>query len=140
MIGRERRERMFVERPANFGDRDHNCDHDRSGGGNLSRDDGDGDVGGDDDDWYACMSVSGLRRKLHEFFRRLKRSPYLLAVSLPTFNNNGNVLRGDKDDVASLRGGGMWRLKSEDNVQHAFARAEEFFLERCCLANAASAG
>jgi hypothetical protein len=89
MIGRERRGRMFVERPADFGDHNHDRDHNRGGGADPSGDDGDRDVGGDDDNQYACTFMFGLRRKLHEFFRRLKRSTYLLLASLSTFDDNG---------------------------------------------------
>ncbi len=71
---------------------------------------------------------------------QLKRSTYLLSANLPTFDNDRNVLRGDEDDIASLRGGGTWRLKSNNNVRLAFACAEEFFLERHRLADAVSTG
>ncbi len=122
-----------------MGDRNHDCNRNRGGGGNLSGDDGDGDMGGDNDDRYTCTSMYGLRCKLHEFFRRLKRSTYLLLASLPTFNNR-NILGGDKDDVPSSQGGRMWRLKSDINIQRTFAPADEFFLKRCRLANATSSG
>jgi hypothetical protein len=36
---------------------------------------------------------------------QLKRSTYLLLANLLTFDDNGNILRGDEDDVALLRGG-----------------------------------
>jgi hypothetical protein len=134
MIGRERRGRMFVERPANFGDCNHDLDCDHGSGSNLLGDNWDGDVEGDSNDRYTCSLVSGLRRKLHEFFRRLKRSTYLLSASLPAFDNDRNILWGDEDEVALSWGGRTWRLKTDDDVWCAFARTEEFFLERCRLA------
>ena len=124
MTGRERRGRMFVERPADlFGD----CDRDVVDDGDSS-----------EDEDHACTSMTGLRRTIHEFFRRLKKSTYLLSASLPTFDEGGNVLGGDEDDVMSSRGG-TWRLESDDDVRRAFLRAEEFFLERRLLAAAATA-
>jgi hypothetical protein len=70
----------------------------------------------------------------------LKWSTYLKLANLLLFDNDGNVLGGDEDNIASLRGGRTWRLKSNKSIWCAFACAEEFFLEQRRLADAATAG
>jgi predicted sulfurtransferase len=134
MTGREKRGRMFVERPSDF---DVNYDNNRRGD---DRDD-------DSSSSYACNSVAALRRTIHEFFRRLKKSTYVLSASLPTFDVDGNMLthpetdddddndynvKGGADDVVDCDntvGGGTWSLESDDDVRLAFVRAEEFYRE-----------
>ncbi len=137
MTGREKRGRMFVERPSNF-DLDYGCAH-------RGDDDDDGD--NNSSSTYACNSIAALRKTIHEFFRRLKKSTYVLSASLPTFDVDGNMLthpqmeddeidvngKDGLDDVADgdngLGGEGTWRLESDDDVRWAFVRAEEFYLE-----------
>lgn len=125
MNGREKRGRMFVERPSIF-----STMQDYSGGNEeKQRND-------DDDNDYACMSLKALKQTIHEFFRRLKKSTYILSASLPILDEDGNVLmseEGDDDDddqnnnddnTSSL---GMWRLETDEDVHRAFLQAEHFF-------------
>ncbi len=109
MNEREKRGRMFVERPSDDG-------------------------GGDE---HACTSIGALRRTIHEFFRRLKRSSYVLSASLPTLDGDGNVLTHADDasfefneGAAAARERGTWPLETDDDVRAAFDEAEEFFLQQ----------
>jgi len=121
MNGREKRGRMFVERPSLFS--------------TLQIDDEqlDGDASDDDDNnEYACMSLKALKQTIHEFFRRLKKSTYILSASLPILDEDGNVLtseEGDDDDDDDQNSSplGMWRLETDEDVQNAFLQAEQFF-------------
>ena len=103
MNGREKRGRMFVERP-------------------LSLDT-------ESDDELPCTSLKALKQTIHEFFRRLKRSTYTLSAGLPTLDDEGNVLMYDEDsdDEDTL---GTWSLQSDEDVMHAFQEAEQFFLKQ----------
>lgn len=127
MTGREKRGRMFVERPAFF-DRLYNNDDD--------------DINDEDDvEDMACMSLKALKQTIHEFFRRLKKSTYILSASLPTLDQEGNVLPfpedysdSDNDEdggsssaaaAATAAMDGLWRLETDDDVQKAFVQAEQ---------------
>lgn len=119
MNGREKRGRMFVERPATF----------------LPSDDSTNAKEENIEDEYACMSLKALKQTIHEFFRRLKKSTYILSASLPTLDEEGNVLTHADDmietndtttDVDMI---GTWTLESDDDVHQAFIQAEEFFLQ-----------
>jgi UPF0176 protein len=123
MNGREKRGRMFVERPSILSTMQDDSAEQRD----------DNDASGDND--YACMSLKALKQTIHEFFRRLKKSTYILSASLPILDEDGNVLmseEGDdddddpnnKDNTSSL---GMWRLETDEDVQNAFLQAEQFF-------------
>jgi len=103
MNGREKRGRMFVERP-------------------LSLDT-------ESDDELPCTSLKALKQTIHEFFRRLKRSTYTLSAGLPTLDDEGNVLMYDEDsdNEDTL---GTWSLQSDEDVMHAFQEAEQFFLKQ----------
>jgi predicted sulfurtransferase/predicted O-methyltransferase YrrM len=131
MTGREKRGRMFVERRLLSLDNNNN---------NNKRDDDVDDNNIDDaaaninDEYadHACTSMSGLRRTIHEFFRRLKKSSYLLSASLPTLDDEGNVLGGhsdDEEDAILSSKGGTWTLNSDDDVRRAFMRAEQYYLD-----------
>jgi hypothetical protein len=107
MNGREKRGRMFVERPS------------------------DSSLHADDEE-YACRSLKALKQTIHEFFRRLKKSTYLLSASLPVLDQEGNVLMYDnesdeEDDRTVL---GTWPLESDEDVQMVFDKAEQLFLEQ----------
>ena len=131
MNGREKRGRMFVERPDVLSTV-------QSGGGDVleQRDDDDATDDYDDND-YACMSVKALKQTIHEFFRRLKKSTYILSASLPILDEDGNVLISeDGDDDNDQNGGnnnasslGTWQLEKDEDVQNAFLQAEEFFFK-----------
>ncbi|KAL7521687.1 hypothetical protein ACHAWX_006361 [Stephanocyclus meneghinianus] len=111
MNGREKRGRMFVERPPFFADdRRKNMDY-------------------DDANNYACMSVKALKQTIHEFFRRLKKSTYVLSASLPVLDQEGNVLMYDDDESEDedRQMSGTWTLETDEDVQHAFFEAEQFF-------------
>ena len=125
MNGREKRGRMFVERPPFFSSE-------------KSADDvGNNSAQEDDEAVYACMSLKALKQTIHEFFRRLKKSTYILSASLPTLDEEGNVLT-HADDVIFDNGTaaeqyqnmlGTWSLETDDDVQKAFIQAEDFFLQ-----------
>jgi len=107
MNGREKRGRMFVERSPSL----------------LSTlEEGKQE--------YACTSLKTLRRTIHEFFRRLKKSTYILSASLPTFDVDGNVLTHSYDsDDEQHDNMGTWTLETDVNVQNAFIQAETFYNE-----------
>ncbi|KAL7548790.1 hypothetical protein ACHAWF_012049 [Thalassiosira exigua] len=127
MNGRERRGRMFVERPADFG-------ADSSEEGLAS-------------EYHACASLRALKKTVHEFFRRLKKSTYVLSASLPILDEEGNVLTHADDayenhtlaDAVEAAGArseaesesdapdASWPLESDEDVRRAFLRAEEFY-------------
>mmetsp|Transcript_17800 Transcript_17800/g.35697 ORF Transcript_17800/g.35697 Transcript_17800/m.35697 type:complete len:989 (-) Transcript_17800:127-3093(-) len=124
MNGREKRGRMFVERPSIF-----SAMQNEGGEGEVEQRDDDAS----DDNEYACMSLKALKQTIHEFFRRLKKSTYILSASLPILDEDGNVLtseEGDDDDQnindnnSSL---GMRRLETDEDVQNAFLQAEQFY-------------
>ena len=125
MNGREKRGRMFVERPPFFASE-------------KSADDvGNRSMKEDDEAVYACMSLKALKQTIHEFFRRLKKSTYILSASLPTLDEEGNVLT-HADDMIFENGTaaiqqqsmvGTWSLGIDDDVQKAFIQAEDFFLQ-----------
>ena len=124
MNGREKRGRMFVERPSIF-----SAMQNEGGEGEVEQRDDDAS----DDNEYACMSLKALKQTIHEFFRRLKKSTYILSASLPILDEDGNVLtseEGDDDDQnindnnSSL---GMWSLETDEDVQNAFLQAEQFY-------------
>lgn len=106
MNGREKRGRIFVERPS-F----------------------DTDIDEESTKEYPSTSLKALKQTVHEFFRRLKKSTYLLSASLPVLDEYGNVLMYDSDDE-DRETAGTWSLKSDQDVQHAFQEAEQFFLEQ----------
>lgn len=101
MNGREKRGRMFVERPQ----------------------------GEEDSQDYACGSVKALRKTIHEFFRRLKKGQYILSASLPTLDEEGNVLTHDDVSEENHTLFGTLPLESDLDVQRAFAEAEDFFFK-----------
>ena len=102
MNGREKRGRMFVPRP----------------------------IDGSEEE-CAVTSLKALKQTIHEFFRRLKKSTYLLSASLPVLDEEGNVLMYDSDDDDEERETiGMWSLESDEEVQFAFREAEQFFLKQ----------
>lgn len=110
MNGREKRGRMFVERP--------------QGEANAQE--------------YACNSAKALRKTIHEFFRRLKKGQYILSASLPTLDEEGNVLT--HEDPAIMDGVpnnhtlfGTLPLESDSDVQRAFAEADDFFFKHRSL-------
>eukprot|EP00804_Cyclotella_cryptica_P001449 CCRYP_003694-RA/>CCRYP_003694-RA protein AED:0.06 eAED:0.06 QI:1192/1/1/1/1/1/6/97/939 len=113
MNGREKRGRMFVERPTFFGENTMKSIDDEEDANN-----------------YACMSVKALKQTIHEFFRRLKKSTYVLSASLPVLDQEGNVLMYDDDDSEDedRQMLGMWPLDTDEDVQNAFFEAEQFFL------------
>ncbi|KAL9178631.1 hypothetical protein ACHAXT_001969 [Thalassiosira profunda] len=117
MNGREKRGRMFVERPPFFSDAD-------SSHGQAEED------GGTEE--YACTSLKALRKTIHEFFRRLKKSTFILSASLPTLDEEGNVLtHADDMPMEGDNSTGMlgtWSLEADEDVQRAFQEAEDFFL------------
>lgn len=134
MNGREKRGRMFVERPpsssssssSRLGDNDGNDD-----GYDYERQVGEWQ--GDDADAaeHACKSLGALRRTVHQFFRRLRKSTYVLSASLPTLDEGGNVLThayDGKDAPGEEDATGTWPLESDDDVRRAFVEAEEFYL------------
>lgn len=111
MNGREKRGRMFVERPHFFSD---------------------GTVTDEDSSNYACMSLKALKQTIHEFFRRLKKSTYILSASLPILDESGNVLMYDDDEESDgddRQVLGTWMLETDKDVQKAFVEAEQFFLQ-----------
>ena len=118
MNGREKRGRMFVERSPSL----------------LSTlslaDNREGEEKKEDE--YACTSLKTLRQTIHEFFRRLKKSTYILSASLPTclptFDVDGNVLTHN-DDNEQHDNMGTWKLESDLDVQKAFIQAETFYNE-----------
>ena len=123
MNGREKRGRMFVERPPFFSDTEDSSSSDSETDNEEKDDDG-------DDVEYACMSLKALRQTIHEFFRRLKKSTYILSASLPTLDERGNVLTHDDVGIEQTETVlGTWPLESDDDVQDAFAQAEDFFLQ-----------
>ena len=101
MNGREKRGRMFVERPQ----------------------------GEEDSQDYACGSVKALRKTIHEFFRRLKKGQYILSASLPTLDEEGNVLTHDDVSEENHTLFGTLPLESDLDVQRAFAEAQDFFFK-----------
>ena len=110
MNGREKRGRMFVERPQEEANAHE----------------------------YACNSVKALRKTIHEFFRRLKKGQYILSASLPTLDEEGNVLTHEDpaimDDASSNHTlFGTFPLESDLDVQRAFAEADEFFFNHRSL-------
>lgn len=122
MTGREKRGRMFVERPSDS--LPPSCWGAMASKTSTTSTRG---RGGDD----ACTSVSALRHKIHEFFQRLRKSTYVLSASLPTVDEeDGNVLThaedSDDDDYDGRDGGGTWKLESNNNVRRAFVRASSF--------------
>ena len=104
MNGREKRGRMFVKRPPSS-------------------------VHSEEEEEYACTSLKALRQTIHEFFRRLKKSTYLLSASLPVLDEEGHVLMYDTDDE-DHQVEGTWSLNTDADVQHAFREAEKFFIEQ----------
>ena len=104
MNGREKRGRMFVERPFSLDT--------------------------ESEDELPCTSLKALKQTIHEFFRRLKRSTYTLSAGLPTLDGEGNVLMYDEDsdDEESRDTLGTWSLQSDEDVLHAFREAEQFFV------------
>ncbi len=147
MNGREKRGRMFVERPSYFSSADlPPSTSTASTTASLSTNsavnyevecDMDVEVGLEVADGHACTSLSALRRTIHEFFRRLQKGTYILSASLPEFDEEGNILihdeDGDIDDPGSTtisRGNvETWPLESDDDVRKAFNSAEEYFLQ-----------
>jgi predicted sulfurtransferase len=113
MNGREKRGRMFVERPSIFTSK-QNYDDDNDGTS-------------DDENEYACMSLKALKQTIHEFFRRLKKSTYILSASLPILDEDGNVLMSEEGDDSASMGTMMWSLETDEDVQNAFLKAEQFF-------------
>jgi predicted sulfurtransferase/predicted O-methyltransferase YrrM len=119
MNGREKRGRMFVERPINFGAVAEQQQH--------------RDASDDNNDDYACLSLKALKQTIHEFFRRLKKSTYILSASLPILDKDGNVLMSqdeenndqNNDNNASLLK--LWHLETDEDVRNAFAQAERYF-------------
>jgi len=132
MNGREKRGRMFVERPIALSS---------SSSETTTTHDDDADDAAASSSEYACTSLAALRRTIHEFFRRLKKSTYVLSASLPVLDGEGNVLTHAEDDgndmihsdkndtttIASASALGTWPLESDDDVRRAFVRAEDFF-------------
>eukprot|EP00970_Alexandrium_tamarense_P004107 scaffold693_cov200-Alexandrium_tamarense.AAC.109 len=117
MNGREKRGRMFVERPDFFSQLDH---------------DGTATTKSNEDAEYACTSLKALKQTIHEFFRRLKKSTFILSASLPVLDEEGNVLMSDDEEEDEGEGGskmGTWALESDEDVQNAFVEAEQFFLQ-----------
>jgi len=96
----------------------------------LEEDNREGEEGKNDDVEYACTSLKTLRQTIHEFFRRLKKSTYILSASLPTFDVDGNVLTHSYDsDDEQHDNMGTWLLESDVDVQNAFIQAETFYNE-----------
>lgn len=112
MNGREKRGRMFVERPSIL---------------SSKQNDNDDDGTSDDENEYACMSLKALKQTIHEFFRRLKKSTYILSASLPILDEDGNVLMSEEGDDNASMGTMMWSLETDEDVQNAFLQAEQFF-------------
>ena len=108
MTGREKRGRMFVERPASFPS--SSCEEAAAAPAEEP-----------------ATSLKALRQTIHEFFRRLKKSTYLLSARLPELDEEGNVLtraEGAADDADAP----TWPLESDEDVTAAFLRAEDHFL------------
>jgi hypothetical protein len=103
---------MFVERPASFGVITKNEKE-------------------EDGSSYACTSLKALRQTIHEFFRRLKKSTYILSASLPVLDEEGNVLMYDDEDSEDEERQvlGTWALDTDEDVQKVFTEAEKFFLQ-----------
>lgn len=113
MNGREKRGRMFVERPSILSNK---------------QDDNNDDGTIDEENEYACMSLRALKQTIHEFFRRLKKSTYILSASLPILDEDGDVLMSEEgDDNDASTGTMMWSLETDEDVQNAFLQAEQFF-------------
>lgn len=125
MNGREKRGRMFVERPSILSTMQND-----GGEGIEQRNDDDDTSDGND---YACMSLKALKQTIHEFFRRLKKSTYILSASLPILDEDGNVLMSEEGDVDDQNSNDntssliVWRLETDEDVQNAFLQAEQFF-------------
>lgn len=142
MNGREKRGRMFVERPATFlpsddstNAKEENIEVVERPTTFLPSDDSANAKKENIEEEYACMSLKELKQTIHEFFRRLKKSTYILSASLPTLDEEGNVLTHADDmietndtttDVDMI---GTRSLESDDDVHQAFIQAEEFFLQ-----------
>ena len=112
MNGREKRGRMFVERPSILSNK---------------QDDNNDDGTSDEENEYACMSLKALKQTIHEFFRRLQKSTYILSASLPILDEDGNVLMSEEGDDNASMGTMMWSLETDEDVQNAFLQAEQFF-------------
>mmetsp|Transcript_24428 Transcript_24428/g.48954 ORF Transcript_24428/g.48954 Transcript_24428/m.48954 type:complete len:1047 (-) Transcript_24428:35-3175(-) len=136
--GREKRGRMFVERPALFDQL--LCNGDEDGGESSFRgvdlNESSNDEIEDFDDLeatntsYACLSVKALKQTIHEFFRRLKKSTYVLSASLPLLDEQGNVLPHPENDEETETMTGTWKVETDEDVQRAFVEAERFFLRQ----------
>ena len=89
---------------------------------------------------HACTSLPALRRTIHEFFRRLQKGTYVLSASLPEFDEEGNILvhndedsDDDNDDGTTNSSSGYvgtWPLESDEDVRMAFSFAEEYFFQQ----------
>ena len=146
MNGREKRGRMFVERPSCFSLANlpsststvsTTASHTTNSASNEIKINMEMEVGLEVADDHACTSLSALRRTIHEFFRRLQKGTYVLSASLPEFDEEGNILIHDEDgDIdepgsTTILHGNLetWPLESNHDVYKAFNAAEEYFLQ-----------
>lgn len=89
-----------------------------------------------DDD--AVSFAAGLRVRLHEFFRRLKKDTYLLYAALPKeVSPDGNVISpslSESDDkeveAAFLKEHDFWLVDSDDAVSETFRKASEYYQQQ----------